>query len=249
MIALYVFWIRQVKKYFRSPARILGSLGQPLLYLVALGLGLGTAVGDVSGDVAYLDFLVPGVVGLTVLFSGMFAGIELISDRRFGFLRETLVAPVKRFWIFIGMASGGATIATFQGFLVLMLSLIFGFRPESWMKVPLAIVIMFLIAMIFTMVGLIIATKSRDFQSFPLIINFIVFPLFFLSGAIFPLQGIPKALDIVTKINPLTYGIDLLRSLLIGGGFYDASTTLMILVGLLVVFGFFGARLFKRMTI
>ena len=249
MIALYVFWIRQIKKYFRSPARIIGSLGQPILYLIALGLGLGTAVGNVSGDTSYLNFLVPGVVGLTVLFSGIFSGIELISDRRFGFLRETLVAPVRRFWVYMGMSIGGATIATVQGFLVLILSLFFGFRPESWVKVPLAVGVMFLIAMLFTMSGLMLATKIRDFQSFPLIINFIIFPLFFLSGAIFPLKGIPQALDNVTKLNPLTYGVDLLRTLLIGDGFYDPLVTVLILLTLLVIFGLWGRKLFNKMTI
>lgn len=249
MIALYVFWIRQVKKYLRSPARVFGSLGQPLLYLVALGFGLGTAVGTVDSDTSYLTFLVPGVIGLTVLFSSMFSGIELISDRRFGFLRETLVAPVRRFWVFMGMAIGGAIIATMQGFLVLILSLMFGFRPESWLIVPLALGVMFLIAMLFTMVGLMLATKIRDFQSFPLIINFVVFPLFFLSGAIFPLEGIPPGLDIVTKLNPLTYGIDLLRLLLIGNGFYQPLMTLSILISLLIIFGLWGKRLFNKMTI
>jgi ABC-2 type transport system permease protein len=248
MIALYVFWIRQVKKFFRVPARIFGSLGQPLLYLVALGLGLGSAVGDV-GDTSYLSYLVPGIMGLTVLFASMFSGIELIGDRRFGFLRETLVAPVRRVWVYLGMAAGGATIAVFQGLLVFFLGMLFGFTPASWLGVLAAIPVMFIIAMLFTMVGLMLATKIRDFQSFPIIINFVIFPLFFLSGAIFPLEGIPKGLEIVTQLNPLTYGIDVLRELIVSAGFYPVWMGLAVLVGLVVICGVWGTQLFKKMTI
>lgn len=248
MIAIYVFWIRQVKKYLRSPARVFGSLGQPILFLISLGFGLSGAVGQV-GDVSYLDYLVPGIVGLTVLFSSMFSGIELISDRRFGFLRETLVAPVRRVWIFLGMALGGATISTMQGILVLLISLLFGFSPASFMGILGGIGIMFLVALLFTMIGLSLATRLRDFQSFPLIINFIIFPLFFLSGAIFPLDSIPPALAVVTRLNPLTYGVDLLRSLMIGQAFMPEWIGITVILGLLGVFVLLGNRLFNRLTI
>ena len=248
MIALYVFWIRQVKKFFRTPARIFGSLGQPLLYLVALGLGLGSAVGDVGGT-SYIGYLVPGIMGLTVLFASMFSGIELIGDRRFGFLRETLVAPVRRVWVYLGMAAGGATIATLQGILVFFLGMLFGFSPVSWWGALAAIPVMFMIAMLFTMTGLMLATKIRDFQSFPIIINFVIFPLFFLSGAIFPLEGIPKGLEIIVRFNPLTYGIDLLRELVVSAGFYPAWVGFSVLFGLLILCGVWGTQLFKKMTI
>jgi ABC-2 type transport system permease protein len=248
MIALYVFWIRQVKKFFRVPARIVGSLGQPLLYMVALGLGLGSAVGSI-GDTSYISYLVPGIMGLTVLFSSMFSGIELIGDRRFGFLRETLVAPVRRMWVYLGMAAGGATIATVQGVLVFFLGLLFGFSTVIWWGALLTIPVMFMIAMLFTMVGLMLATKIRDFQSFPIIINFVIFPLFFLSGAIFPLEGIPAGLEIVTRFNPLTYGIDLLREVVLGVGFYAPWTAIAVLLGLLFLCGAWGTRLFNKMTI
>ncbi len=248
MIAIYVFWIRQVKKYIRTPARVFGSLGQPILFLVSLGFGLSGAVGDV-GNVSYLDYLVPGIVGLTVLFSSMFSGIELISDRRFGFLRETLVAPVRRLWIFLGMALGGATIATMQGILVFLIALLFGFSPASFIGILGSIGVMFLISLLFTMIGLALATRLRDFQSFPLIINFIIFPLFFLSGAIFPLDNIPAGLAIVTRFNPLTYGVDLLRSLMINQAFLPEWIGVAVLLGLLVIFTLLGNRLFNRLTI
>lgn len=248
MIAIYVFWIRQVKKYIRTPARVFGSLGQPILFLVSLGFGLSGAVGDV-GNVSYLDYLVPGIVGLTVLFSSMFSGIELISDRRFGFLRETLVAPVRRLWIFLGMALGGATIATMQGILVFLIALLFGFSPASFIGILGSIGVMFLISLLFTMIGLALATRLRDFQSFPLIINFIIFPLFFLSGAIFPLDNIPAGLAIVTRFNPLTYGVDLLRSLMINQAFLPEWIGVTVLLGLLVIFTLLGNRLFNRLTI
>lgn len=247
MRALYIFWYRQVIKFLRTPVRIFGSLGQPLLYLIALGVGLSPAVPTVNG-VAYINYLVPGIVGLTILFTSVFTGIELVSDRRFGFLKETLVAPVARIWIFIGKALGGATIATIQGILVLALSYLFGFRLHAFGGFLMALVAMFLIALLFTMLGLLLATFIRDFQTFPIIINFFILPLFFLSGAIFPLTNIPKSLVIVTRLNPLGYGIDLLRSYMAGGAYYAPLVSFGILIGLSVVILLIGVRRFNTMT-
>ncbi len=247
MTALYVFWIRQVKKYLRSPTRIFGALGQPLLFLISLGFGLGGAIPSVGG-VSYLSYLIPGIVGLSILFTSFFSGIELISDRRFGFLKETLVAPVGRMWIFLGQAFGGASIATMQGFLVLVISFLFGFKIASFIGLILAIITMFAISLLFTMLGLILATHIRDFQSFPIIINFVVFPIFFLSGAIFPLTNIPKALLYVTKINPLGYGIDMLRSSLIGSSAYSFGFSATIFAALLAIVIWWGTVRFNKLT-
>lgn len=247
MMAIYVFWIRQVVKYFRTPARVIGSLGQPLLFLISLGFGLSGSVGEVSG-VTYFQYLVPGVVGLSVLFASMFSGIELISDRRFGFLKETLVAPVRRFWIFLGMSLGGATISTLQGLLVMLMSVLFGFRLYSLTGFIWGVLVMFLIAWIFTMLGLIMATKLRDFQSFPLIINFIIFPLFFLSGSVFPLENIPSALSSIVMLNPMTYGVDLLRSFFIGQTFFNSLTGVVVLITLASFLALLGANRFTKLT-
>lgn len=247
MRAVYIFWYRQVIKFLRTPVRIFGSLGQPLLYLIALGVGLSAAVPTVNG-VSYINYLVPGIVGLTILFTAVFTGIELVSDRRFGFLKETLVAPVARVWIYVGKALGGATIATIQGLLVVALSYLFGFRLHSFGLFLVSILVMLIIALLFTMLGLLLATFIRDFQTFPIIINFFILPLFFLSGAIFPLTNIPKSLVIVTKLNPLSYGIDLLRGYMSGASYYSHLLSLGILVGLCVIVLAVGVRRFNRMS-
>src|ERR1700690_4119801 len=149
MKTIYIMWLRQIKRYLRSKSRIIGSLGQPLLFLLALGYGLGS-VFQAAGAGNYFQFLGPGIIGMSIIFTAIFSGIELIWDRQFGFLKETLVAPVSRFNIMIGRTLGGATVATFQGVIVFCLALIFGFRPYSWLLVPLVIVFMLLVAFLFT---------------------------------------------------------------------------------------------------
>lgn len=215
MNAIYILWLRQLKRYLRSKARMIGSLGQPLLFLVALGFGFGPIYQKAGGG-SYLEFLAPGVICMGVLFTAVFSGIEVIWDRQFGFLKETLVAPVSRFRIMLGRTFGGATVATIQGLIVLMLSIVVGFRPVSWLAIPLAIVFIFLIALLFTALGTAIASVLEDMQGFQLIMNFLVMPLFFLSGSIFPLDSAPRALAIVARFDPLSYGVDALRGVLIG---------------------------------
>jgi ABC-2 type transport system permease protein len=249
MKVVYIFWLRQVKRYVRSTSRIVGSLGQPILFLVALGFGLSPAVSQLPGGVDYIQFLVPGIVGLTILFSAMFSGMELIQDRQFGFLKETLVAPVSRFSIILGKALGGATVATLQGLLVFVLSFMFGFELANYFLLPIAILIMFLIALTFCALGLAIATQLEDTQSFPLIVNFVMFPLFFLSGAVFPLEGIPASMKIATTLNPLTYGIDALRATLIGVGAYPLLVSILITSGLAVAVFAIGSSLFSRIQV
>jgi ABC-2 type transport system permease protein len=215
MNALYVLWLRQVKKQIRSKARTVGSLGQPLLFLFAFGFGFSPIFAK-AGDGNYITFLAPGVIGMAVIFSAMFSGIEVIWDRQFGFLKETLVAPVSRIYIALGRTLGGATIATVQGIAVLLISFFAGFRPVSYTSLPLAILMMFLIATSFTALGTSIATRMRDMQAFPIIMNFVMMPLFFLSGSLFPVQNVSGTMKLVMSCNPLTYGIDGLRGVLTG---------------------------------
>lgn len=249
MKAVYIFWLRQVKRYARSTPRIIGSLGQPILFLVALGFGLSPALSNLPGGVDYIQYLVPGVVGLTILFSAMFSGMELIQDRQYGFLKETLVAPVSRFAILLGKALGGATVATVQGLLVLTISFLFGFELASLLWLPAGLLVMFFIALTFCALGLSIATQLEDTQSFPLIINFVMFPLFFLSGALFPLEGIPSALEVVTALNPLTYGVDALRAALIGSSTYPLWVGLSVMVGVSFVVFAIGSYLFAKIRL
>lgn len=215
MNAVYILWLRQLKRYFRSRARIIGALGQPLLFLFALGFGFGP-IFQRAGQGDYIQFLVPGVIAMTILFTSMFNGIEIIWDKQFGFLKETLVAPVSRLHIMLGRTLGGATVAVFQGLIVLAIALLAGFKIENLMIAPLALVFMFLIAMLFTALGTAIASILEDMQGFQLIMNFLIMPLFFLSGALFPLEGLPEIINLIASINPLSYGVDGMRGVLIG---------------------------------
>ncbi len=224
MNAVYVLWLRQLKRYVRSRSRIVGSLGQPLLYLVAFGLGFGP-VFQKAGEGSYMQFLAPGVIGMTILFTALFSGVDLIWDRQFGFLKETLVAPVPRLMIMIGRTIGGATVALLQGMIVVLACLLVGFRPAGWAAWPLAFVYMALIAVMFTALGTAIASVLEDFQGFQLVMSFLVMPTFFLSGALFPLEGTMPALKLVARLNPLSYGVDGLRGALGGGVYHFGAAT------------------------
>lgn len=191
MSAIYILWLRQVKRYFRSRPRIIASLGQPLLFLLALGFGFGP-IFQRAGQGSYIQFLAPGVIGMSILFTAIFSGIELIWDRQFGFLKETLVAPVPRILIMAGRTLGGATVALFQGAIVVLICLLAGFRVSSPAGLPAAFLYMVLVAIMFTAMGTAIASVLSDFQGFQLVMNFLVMPIFFLSGALFPLTGLPR---------------------------------------------------------
>lgn len=248
MKKIYILWLRQVKKYLRSRSRIIGSLAQPLLYLLALGYGFGT-VFQQAGQGNYLNFLAPGIIGMSIIFTAMFSGMEIIWDRQFGFLKETLVAPMSRFDIMVGRTLGGATIATLQGLIVLVISIVFGFRPENWAMILPAIGVIFLVALLFTAMGTILGSIFQDMQGFHLIMNFLIMPLFFLSGALFPLAGLPTLLAIIARLDPLSYGIDAMRVLLLGTGHYGLGTDMVVLSAVTVVFIGLGAHFFKKIQI
>ena len=248
MSAIFILWLRQIKRYSRSRAQIIASLGQPLLYLFVLGFGLGP-VYQAAGRGSYLQFVAPGVVGMSVLFTSIFSGIGLLWDRQFGFLKETLVAPVPRLHIMIGHTLGGASIAMLQGMLVLVVCLIAGFRPEHLSTLPLAVLFMALIAIVFSGLGTAIGSTLQNMQGFQLIMNFLVMPIFFLSGALFPLNNIPTALSIVTKLDPLTYGIDGLRGTLIGLTHFGLATDVSVLAVVATAFLVLGAYSFSRIQV
>lgn len=245
---IYILWLRQIKRYLRSKSRIVGSLAQPLLFLVALGYGFGP-VFQQAGRGNYLDFLAPGIIGMSIIFTAVFTGIETIWDRQFGFLKEVMVAPISRLSIMVGRTLGGATVATMQGLVVLGLSLLFGFRPHSWAGLLPAALVMFLIALLFTALGTMIASLLDDMQGFQLIMNFLIMPLFFLSGALFPLQGLPKALAIVARLDPLSYGIDALRFLISDSTHYGLGLDLAVLGAVTALFLGLGSWFFRKVQI
>ena len=248
MSVIFVLWLREVKRYMRSRPQIIASLGQPLLYLLVLGFGLGASF-QKSGQGSYLQFIAPGVIGMGILFTSIFSGIGLLWDRQFGFLKETLVAPVPRLQIMAGRTLGGATVAMIQGTLVLIVCTIAGFRPQSWAAVPLALLFMALIAIVFSALGTAIGSTLRDMQGFQLIMNFLVMPIFFLSGALFPLANLPGALAIATRLDPLTYGVDGLRGAFIGLAHMGVVLDISVLAVLAAAFVMLGAWAFSKIQI
>ena len=245
MKAIYILWLRQIKRHFRSKARIIGSLAQPLLYLVALGFGFGPIYQKAGGG-NYIQFLAPGIIAMSILFTAISTGIEIIWDRQFGFLKEILVAPVSRLNIMIGRTLGGATVATIQGVIVFSLSLVVGFRPERLALIPLAFLFMFLIALLFTALGTAIASLVEDMQAFPLIMNFLVMPIFFLSGALFPLEGLPEGVAMAASCNPLSYGVDGLRGTLTNQLYFSFHFNFLILGGITLFLLLIGSYLFSK---
>jgi ABC-2 type transport system permease protein len=248
MSAIYILWLRELKRYVRSRVQIVASLGQPLLYLLVLGFGMGPIFAK-SGNGNYLQFVAPGVICMTILFTSIFSGIAMLWDRQFGFLKETLVAPVPRIQIMIGRTLGGATVAVIQGLLIMTVCLIAGFRPHNLALLPLALLCMMLIAVVFAALGTAFGSVLQDMQGFQLIMNFMVLPIFFLSGALFPLTGLPKVLAVITRLDPLTYGVDALRVLLIGAGHFSLATDFTVLGLIATAFLTLGAYLFSRIQL
>jgi ABC-2 type transport system permease protein len=245
---IYILWLRQLKRYFRSKSRIIGSLGQPLLFLLAFGFGFGS-IYQKAGEGNYIQFLAPGIIAMSILFTAVFSGIEIIWDKQFGFLKETLVAPVSRLEIMLGRTLGGATVAVFQGLIVLVISLLVGFKPQSANMLLTAFIFMALIAILFTALGTAIASVLEDMQGFQLIVNFLIMPLFFLSGALFPIQDLPKTIAVITSINPLAYGVDGLRGALINVIHFGFATDFLVLGLIVVVLMVVGSYLFSKIQI
>ena len=213
-----------------------------------LGFGLGP-VFQRAGQGSYVQFVAPGVIGMGILFTSVFSGFGVLWDRQFGFLKETLVAPVPRLQIMVGRTLGGATVALIQGTLVLTVCLVAGFRPQHVGGVPLAFVFMTLIAIVFSALGTAIGSALRDMQGFQLIMNFLVMPIFFLSGALFPLANLPTALAFATRVDPLAYGIDGLRGAFSGVSHFGFVTNVSVLVVVAFCFLALGAYSFSKIQV
>jgi ABC-2 type transport system permease protein len=245
MEAVYTLWLRQMKRYLRARSRIVGAIGQPLLFLLALGYGLGSVFKQ-AGHGNYMHFLVPGVMAQSVLFSAVFFGINIIYDRQFGFLKETLVTPISRSKIMLGGALGGATTAVFQGVLVFIISLFLGFRPYSWPMVLVGLAVLAILAIALASFSSGVGSMVNDFQGFQSINQFLVFPLFFLSGSLYPLNNAPTALRVIADVNPISYAIDALRESLINQTHFGYTRDFIALGITIAVLLCFGAYQFRR---
>jgi len=245
---IYVLWLRQMKRYLRSRSRVVGAIGQPILFLLALGYGLGS-VYKRAGQGNYLHFLVPGIIIQTLLFSGVFWGIQILFDKRFGFLKEMLVAPVSRTKILLGNSLGGATISLLQAIFVLIISIALGFRAYNWFYFPVWILIMTALSLMLTSFGAGIASMVEDFQGFQGINNFLIFPLFFLSGSLYPLTNVPTFLRILSEINPLSYCVDALRYTMIHQTHFGLAKDLAVISVALVISVAFAVNRFDRIQV
>lgn len=245
--AVYVLWVREMKRFSRAKSRIVGALAMPLFFLAFLGLGFRRlAIPGLSGEVGYITFLVPGILGMSILFSSTFAGLSVLWDREFGFLKEIMVAPVSRVSIVLGRIAGGATTTLIQAVLILCISFIMGFKIAAISSFFLAFVFMVLIAVTFIGLGLIFASKMRDIQGFSIVMNFVIFPLFFLSGALYPLENFPAWLRYLSHIDPLTYGVDGLRAALIGVSSLPVVSDFVVMLIFSAVMISLGAYFFEK---
>ncbi|KYC48847.1 MAG: ABC-2 type transporter [Candidatus Methanofastidiosum methylothiophilum] len=225
--AIYIIWLREIKKFVRDRSRLVSSIAQPLIWLLLIGTGFGATFGKV-GDLKYIQFMFPGILVMTLLFSSMFSAISIIWDRQFGFLKEMLVAPISRTSIAIGKSIGGASRSTIQALIILIFSPLLCIELTIT-KFILVIPLMFFISFTISGIGIIIAARMESFEGFNLIINFIIMPMFLLSGAIFPISNLPSWLSAIVSINPLSYGVDIMRWVMTGVTERGPTVDLMIL--------------------
>lgn len=227
--AIYVLWLRDTKRFIRAKSRIIGMLMMPIFFLLGLGLGLGSLIHLSTGG-SYFDFIVPGIIGMSLLFTSIFTGSAVLWDRQFGFLKEILVTPNSRVSIVIGRIFGGGTTAILQSILVVIIALLIGFQIHITAITILALVFMALIAATFIGLGLTLGSLISDFQGFQLVTSFFTMPLFFLSDSIFPASALPTYVQYIIYLNPLTYGVDGLRNTLIGTGTFSVWIDLLAMV-------------------
>lgn len=206
---VYVLIARDFKKFLREKGRLIATLARPLIWLFLVGGGMSRLISPGMG-ISYIQFIFPGILGMTILFSSIFSSISIIWDKEFGLMKEILVAPVSRFSIVIGKALSGTIISVIQATIILLLFPFLGIKLSP-LSIPYAIVVAFLLSFCISSLGIIIATFFENLESFSTIMNFIVMPMFFLSGAMYPVQKLPYVLKLVAKINPLTYGVDALK--------------------------------------
>jgi ABC-2 type transport system permease protein len=246
-VAIYVLWLREIKRLLRAKSRIFGTLMMPLFFLSFLGTGFSrTTIPGVPTGIRYINYLIPGIIGMSILFTSMFAGLSVLWDREFGFLKEIMVAPVSRLSIVLGRIAGGVTTSLFQVAIIFAISLIMGFKILSLPMLLVALLFMILTSTTFIGLGLIFASNMRDMQGFNIIMSFVIFPLFFLSGALFPLKNFPLFIRVIAYLDPLTFGVDGLRASLIGHSALPLLLNLVILSAFTVMMLALGAYFFEK---
>jgi len=217
LLGIYTIWYRDVLRFARDRTRIVASLGQPLLFLFVFGGGLSPAMSGLGGgQVDFTAFLFPGIIAMAVLFTAIFSAVSIVWDREVGFLKEVLVAPVSRTAVALGKVAGGSTVAMLQGVIILVLAPLVGVSL-SLGQIVVLIALILLTAATMTSLGVMIAARMRSMEGFQMMMNFVLMPMFFLSGALFPLRGVPLWMEWLANINPMTYGVDPIRQVALQG--------------------------------
>jgi len=248
--AIYTLWLREVKKYWRSKPRVIGSIAQPFMFLAILGVGLGSAFSMAGSSVNYMAFLAPGIIGMSILFNSIFAGVSVIFDKQFGFMKEILVAPVSRTSIALGKILGSGTLSFLTGIMITIVAIVIGgisLSSLTFASVLELAALMLLTAFVFVSVGLIIASKMADMEGFQLIMNFLVMPVFLLSGAFFPATGVPSWMKVIVYANPLFYSVDGMRGALIGASSFPVAVDLGIMFVLSILLIIIASYMFGKM--
>jgi len=245
--AIYVIWLRQMKRFIRDKGRLISNFIQPFLFLAVLGFGLNAAsFPGLPSNLRYIDILAPGIIVWSILFPSVFIGLSILWDRQFGFLQEVLVAPVNRLSIVIGTTLGGATIAILQGLIVFFVSLVLGVSIKISLLLILAPVFMILTSFVAIGIGLTIASKMESIEGFQFIVSLLIMPLLFLSGSFSPLDTMPSWLRTIAFFDPITYGVDGLRASLIGYSYFPFYISLTVLITLSIVMMGLGSYFFNK---
>lgn len=253
---IYAIWYRETVRFMREKVRLMGMIIMPLLYLFVVGSGITHAMtfraAPEGSEVSYIIFMYPGIIGMSVLFTSVFSAVSIIWDREFGFLKEVLVAPVPRWAVALGKVAGIVTVVLIQTSILLLLAPLMGLS----LTIPIIAGVLLtcaLLAAALGSLGMAVASRLESMESFQMIMNLMIMPMFFLSGAIFPLHNMPGWLSFLMHINPLTYGVDAMRSIIYTGlpeaGFlvqFSLVTALTVVGGLAVVLLFIGAYAFSR---
>jgi len=246
---VYSMWLRDMLKFWRSKSRIIGALSTPLTFMLFLGPGLSSGFQFRGGNVVDISFFAPGFISMSVLFASLFSGVSIIWERELGILKGILIAPVSRLLIVLGKAMGGVTIAMIQGILILIIAIFIGVNYVSFIGVLASIAVMFLLGIGFIGLGIALASKFESQEGFQMIMSFLTMPLVMLSGAFFPITGLPVLLKYLVYVNPLTYGVESFRWCLLGSSTIPISLSITVITLFAVIMLGVAGKLFGKISV
>ena len=245
---VYALWRCDMVKFLRDRRNLITSLVRPFLWLVAFGFGLRASVKLPGAGADFVSFLVPGMAAMTVLFSSMFAAISIVWEREFGFLKELLVAPIPRGAIVVAKLAAGSATATVEAALMLALSTLIGAR-FSVVGALASLPLLAVFGMSVNALGIVVAARMKSFEGFGSVVNFVIQPIFFLSGALYPIDGLPRALRMIVLINPMSYVVDAVRGLCIGSHHFPIALDVAVALAAALAFGALARRSFNKMEV